>query len=287
MRALLVVNPSAGHRTAGPDDLEQAVQVIRDAGFIVDRAQTAPDHPDSGDLARRAIAERYDACIVAGGDGTVQPAAAALVDTDVVLGILPFGSFMNIAHGLGIPLTPLDAAAVIAKQNVHRADVGEVHGKLFFETAGVGLDAELFGAARNLEKGSWRRALRRVWRWFAHDTHRVKITVDGDTRAHRVMQILVLNSPYYGWALPLLPDANMKDGKLDVAVFPRMGRIALIRSLIALLRTRALPQKPIRYSSARISMTCDEPISVHADGKLAGTLPADFICRAGALRVFV
>ena len=63
MRALLVVNPSVGHRTAGPDDLERAVRVIRDAGFIVDRAQTAPDHPDSGDLARRAIAERYDACI--------------------------------------------------------------------------------------------------------------------------------------------------------------------------------------------------------------------------------
>ena len=282
----MIVNPSAGHRTAGPDDLQHAIQVIRDAGFVVDCVETAPDHPDSADLARRAIAEGYDACIVAGGDGTVAPAAAALLDTDVVLGILPFGSFMNIAHGLGIPLTPIDAAAVIADRNVHRADAGLVHGALFFETAGVGLDAELFGAARNAEKGSWRRALRRVWRWFTHETHRVKITVDGQTHAHRVMQILVLNSPYYGWALPLLPDASMEDGKLDVAVFPRMGRIALLRSVIALLRTRALPQKPVRYTGARIAMTCDEPISVHADGTPAGTLPAEFTCRAGALKVF-
>ena len=286
MRALLIVNPFAGHRTAGPDDLEQAVGIIRDAGFVVECVETAPEHPNSADLARRAIAERYDACIVAGGDGTVQPTAAALLDSEVVLGILPFGSFMNIAHGLGIPLTPLDAAAVIAKQKVHRADVGEVHGALFFETAGVGLDAELFGAARNAEKGSWLRALRRVWRWMTHDTHRVKITIDGQTHAHRVMQVLVLNSPYYGWALPLLPDASMEDGKLDVAVFPRMGRIALLRSLVSLLRTRALPQKPVRYAGARITMTCDEPISVHADGKVAGTLPAEFTCRAGALKVF-
>src|SRR6202171_4994491 len=120
LRALLVVNPAAGHRTAG---LLSAV------------AQPPPEHRPPPDLARRAIAERYDACIVAGGDGTVAPAAAALIDTDVTLGILPFGSFMNIAHGLGIPLVPIDAAAVIARRTVHRADVGDVHGSLFWETA--------------------------------------------------------------------------------------------------------------------------------------------------------
>ena len=91
MRALLVLNPSAGYRTAGLNDLEQAVRIIRDAGFVVECVETAPEHPNSADHARRAIAERYDACIVAGGDGTVQPAAAPLLDGDVVLGILSSG----------------------------------------------------------------------------------------------------------------------------------------------------------------------------------------------------
>ena len=287
LRALLVVNPAAGHRTAGPDDLERAVSILRDAGFAIELAETAPEHPTSADLARRAVEERYDACIVAGGDGTVQPAAAALIDTEVTLGILPFGSFMNIAHGLGIPLTPIDAATLIAKRNVHRADVGEVHGSLFFETAGVGLDAELFGAARNAERGRWRRAAVRVWRYLTHGTHRVRITIDGKTYAHRVMQILVLNSPYYAWALPLLPEGvSMEDGILDVAVFPRMGRLALLRSLIAVIRARQLPERPVRYRGACIAMTCEDPITVHADGRVAGTLPAEFRCRRGALKVF-
>src|SRR4051812_22393216 len=286
MRALLVVNPAAGHRTAGPNDLEQAVAVLRDAGFAIERVETSADGLTSADLARRAVAERFDACIVAGGDGTVAPAAGALVDTDVTLGILPFGSFMNIAHGLGIPLVPLDAARVIAKRDVRRADVGEVNGSLFFETAGVGLDAELFGAARHAERGSWRRATRRVWRWVTHGTHPVRITVDGRTHAHRAMQVLVVNSPYYAWALPLLPDASMDDGFLDVAVFPRMGRFALIRSLVAVMRMHPLPQKPVRYRGAKIAMSSDEPITIHADGKLAGALPSEFRCRAGALRVF-
>jgi diacylglycerol kinase family enzyme len=282
-----VVNPAAGQRTAGPGDLDQAIAVLREAGFAIEVAETAEEHPTSADLARRAIAERFDACIVAGGDGTVAPAAAALIDTDVTLGILPFGSFMNIAHGLGIPLTPIDAAAVIAKRNVHRADVGEVHGSLFFETAGVGLDAELFGAARHAERRRWLSAADRVRRYLAHGTHRVRITIDGETHAHRVMQILVLNSPYYAWALPLLPKGvSMEDGILDVAVFPRMGRLALLASLISVIRGRRLLQKPVRYRGARIAMASDDPITVHSDGRLAGTLPAEFQCRHGALRVF-
>ena len=286
MRALLVVNPAAGKRTAGPDDLERSIAVLKDAGFVLERVETTEEGVTSADLARRAIAERFEVCIVAGGDGTVAPAAAALIDTDVILGILPFGSFMNIANGLGIPLQPLDAAHVITKRRMRRADVGEVNGKLFFETAGIGLDAELFGAARHAERGSWRRALRRVWRWMTHDTHRVRISIDGKSHNHRVMQVLVANSPYYAWALPLMPDASMVDGILDVAVFPRMGRLALIGSLIAVIRMRHLPHQPVHYKGAKIAIDSEAPLAIHADGVLAGALPSQFLCRAGALRVF-
>jgi diacylglycerol kinase family enzyme len=125
-----------------------------------------------------------------------------------------------------------------------------------------------------------------VWRYLTHGSHRVRITTAEGTHAHRVMQVLVVNSPYYAWALPLLPDATMEDGILDVAVFPRMGRFALLRSLIAVMRSRRLPERPVRYRGAKIQIESDAPLSIHADGVLAGTLPSEFRCRAGALRVF-
>lgn len=286
MRALLVVNPRAGHRTAQDGDLEHCVARLGRAGFALDRVETAADHPSSRDLARRAVDEGYDACIVAGGDGTVAQAAAALVGTDVVLGILPFGSFMNIAHGLDLPLEPRPAAEVIARRRVHRADVGEVNGELFFETAGIGLDAELFGAARHMERRSIRRALRRVRRWLTHTTHPIVLDVDGERHQHRAMQVLVLNSPYYAWALRPLPDVVMDDGMLDIAVFPRMGRRSLFGSLVSVWRMNRLPGHPVRYRGATATMTADDPLSVHADGRVAGTLPTTFHCRRGALKVF-
>ena len=284
---MLITNPAAGGRHAEQGDLERCGEILRDAGFDLDIMETGAESPTSADLARRALREGYPICIVAGGDGTVAPAAAALLDTPVVLGILPFGSVMNIAHGLGIPLEPVKAAEVIARRSVQRADAAEVNGKVFFETAGIGLDAEMFGAARHAERGNWRRALRRAARWVTHHSYLVAITVDGREDRQRAMQVFVMNSPYYGWSLALLPKVSMTDGQLDVAVFPRVGRWALMASLFAVWRGGKLPVRPVVYRGARITVASDEAVAVHADGVLAGGLPAEFVCREASLSVFV
>jgi len=287
-RAMLVINPAAGERgeKREPGELERCEAILRDAGFSLDRVETGAESPTSADLARRAVEQGYEACIVAGGDGTVAPAAAALLDTSVVLGILPFGSVMNIAHGLDLPLEPVKAAQVIARRRVQRADAGDVRGKIFFETAGIGLDAEIFGAARHAERGDWRRAVRRGVRLLTQQSYRVEIRVDGREDRQRALQILVMNGPYYGFALEILPRVSMTDGLLDVAVFPRMGRWALVRSFITAWRGGKLPTRPVSYRGARIEIASADPVAVHADGILAGGLPAEFVCRKGALSVF-
>ncbi|MGH2473101.1 MAG: diacylglycerol/lipid kinase family protein [Candidatus Limnocylindria bacterium] len=285
-RALLIVNPGAGKRHAQDGDLPECVRLLGAAGFEIDCRETGPNGPTSADLARAALAEGFRVVLVAGGDGTVAPAATALLGTDVTLGILPFGSYMNIANGLGIPLEPIDAARVIAERKVKRSDVGEVAGKVFFETCGIGLDADAFGAARLVERRRWGPAFRRIWRWATASPHRVDITVDGKAESHRVLQIMIVNSPYYAWALPIVPDADMTDGKLEVAIFPRKGRLDLLRSVAEIWR-KGRPGRPPRLLRGKvIEIASSEPVPVHADGQIAGRLPVTVRCREGALRVF-
>jgi len=285
-RALLIVNPAAGKRHAEDGDLAECVKLLTAAGFDLDVRETGTDGPTSADLAKTGMAEGFRVVIVAGGDGTVAPAAIALLETEVTLGILPFGSYMNIANGLGIPLKPIEAARVIAERKVKRSDVGEVAGKVFFETCGIGIDADMFGAARLAERGQWRPALRRIMRWATANTHRVEITVDGKTERHRVLQILIVNSPYYGWALPIVPNADMTDGELDVAIFPRKGRLQLLGWMAQIWRT-GRPGKPPRVLRGKlVEIASEEGIPVHADGQIAGRLPISARCCEGALRVF-
>jgi diacylglycerol kinase (ATP) len=285
-RALLIVNPAAGKRHANDGDLAECVRLLVAAGFDIDLRETGTEGPTSADLAKAALAEGFPVVIVAGGDGTVAPAAAALLETTVTLGILPFGSYMNIANGLGIPLEPIDAARVIAERRIKRSDVGEVAGKVFFETCGIGIDADAFGAARLAERGQWRPALRRIVRWATADSHRVEITVDGKTERHRVLQILIVNSPFYAWALPIVPSADMTDGLLDVAIFPRKGRLQLFGWMAKIWRS-GRPGKPPRVLRGKvIEIASAEAVPVHADGQIAGRLPVTVRCCEGALRVF-
>src|SRR3979409_653882 len=97
MRAMLVTNPAAGERHAKSGDLERCEEILRSAGFVLDRVETGAESPTSADLARRAIEQGYQVCIVAGGDGTVAPAAAALLDSPGAPGVLPFGRGMKLA----------------------------------------------------------------------------------------------------------------------------------------------------------------------------------------------
>src|SRR5438270_3627875 len=129
-RAVLIVNPAAGKRHAEDGDLAECVRLLGAAGFDIDRRDTGPEGPTSADLAKSAVADGFRVVLVAGGDGTVAPAAIALIGTEATLGILPFGSFINIANCLGISLKSGVAARVIAVLMAKCSDVGEEVGKL-------------------------------------------------------------------------------------------------------------------------------------------------------------
>jgi diacylglycerol kinase family enzyme len=61
-----------------------------------------------------AIAGRYRFVIAAGGDGTVESVASGLVGTTATLGIIPLGTYNNVATCLGIPTDVEQACALIA-----------------------------------------------------------------------------------------------------------------------------------------------------------------------------
>src|SRR5258706_12376457 len=107
---MLVTNPAAGGRHAEEGDLERCQTVLRDAGFDLDIVETGAEKPTSADLARRAIADGYPVCIVAGGGGAWVPAAAGPLGTRVVLRCVPVGCAVNNRKVLGLPLEPVDAA---------------------------------------------------------------------------------------------------------------------------------------------------------------------------------
>ena len=284
-RALLIVNPAAGGGTARAD-VEALLDALR-AGFgTIDLLETGLEHPTAAELGEQAVRDGYDAVLVAGGDGTVGAAARALVGTNVVLGVLPFGTYMNIARAVGIPRQDrLAAAEIIARGDVRAVDVGEVAGQVFFEAAGIGLDADAFTAGRAIQRGDRGFAMAALGALIRRRGVRVRIDVDGRVRSHRILQAVVSNGPWYGWGFEVAPGARVDDGKLDLVIFGD-NKLRVLREMIAAAIDRDRPARGRRYLGARITLSATRDLAVHADGVIVGNLPQTFTVKPKALKMY-
>ena len=146
MKATVIVNPIAGPgRTATIGacvDLVKSVLASHQCDADV-RITTGPN--DANRFATEAVAEKVDLVAAWGGDGTVNGAAAGVSGTGIPLAIVPGGSGNGLARDLSIPFDAVQALTIAATGRVRAIDAGDLHGSLFFNVAGIGLDARIAG----------------------------------------------------------------------------------------------------------------------------------------------
>lgn len=305
---VLLVNPGSGGKPAAPrgdEDDEPTepghlLEALRSRGLDV-TMHVLSHGDDPGRLATTAVADGRDV-VAAGGDGTVGPIAAALTGTDATLGILPLGSWNNLATALGIPTRIAEALDLVVAGNDSPIDVGlawhprgeatdgpPADVERFFEAAGVGADAELFGTAELAERRGLLRAIRTGWRVLRRgQTPMVVETDDDDALQVDSPTAIVCNGPYVGLGFAVAPDANIADGLLNVVVFEGMTRWGLMRHFLAVARRRPRHEPQVVEIRARrvVIRGPRRTLPVHVDGRSIGTTPIAFAVDAGALRVF-
>ncbi|MBA2265399.1 MAG: diacylglycerol kinase family lipid kinase [Chloroflexi bacterium] len=298
---LLLVNPVAGGKPgSGPgladDEALLAADALRDAlkrrGLEVNYRELA-EGDDLAELAVHAADTGHDV-VVAGGDGTVSIAAAALVGHEsATLGILAMGSFNNMARGFGIPVTLEEALDVIGAGAVTHVDAGWVvigrdEGRPFFEAAGIGVDAVGFLAVELAERRGWWRAIRAFLRGLRLRKTPMRITLDGVAYRTGSPAVTVSNGPYHGAGFALSTDADPTDGMFEVAVFHGMTRIEVMRHFLAIARRKERREPRIgHYRAKRVTIEgIRRALPAHADGVSIGLTPVTFEVRPNALRVY-
>ena len=292
MRAVLIINPISGprrHRSV-IDGTALARAVFARHGIDVDvRVTTA--RGDARAFSERARAEGVQIVAAWGGDGTINEVASGIAFSDTVLGIVPGGSGNGLARELGIPLDAASALEVVAAGRTRRIDAGQVDSALFFNVAGVGLDALI---ARHIARPDARRgfsgyAQLTLGELPRYRAERYEIECDGVRREHRALFIALANSRQYGNGAQIAPAARLDDGRLDLVIVEAqpLWRIAtrvpdLFRG--TLTTGHGLVMQPMRAATIRAA----SPIAFHADGEpgLAGPT-VEVRVHAGALSVVV
>ena len=233
------------------------------------RTTTQPG--DGYAFAQEAVAAGLAPVIAWGGDGTVNEVATALVHRQVPLGIVPAGSGNGLAADLGIPFAARAALEVAAAGRTLAIDAGEVNGNLFFNIAGVGIDAVI--AARFAERGPGRRGLAGYLQLSASELFRYRcqsyqFTIDGEEIEHRAILIAIANGRQYGNRLLIAPGARLDDGLLEVVVVGDLSLVGVAWRLPALFRGTLSPGRGVVMRAARsIRLRSAGEIPYHLDGE--------------------
>jgi YegS/Rv2252/BmrU family lipid kinase len=256
---------------------------------------------DARRIAREAAGDGYDVVVAAGGDGTLNEAVNGIAEAPgglerVRLGVLPLGTVNVFARELAIPRS-LDAAwktilsgteTVIDLPSMEYSSTRGRSARYFAQLAGAGLDA------RAIELVHWplkkmMGPLAYVFAGFRALMGRQTL-MTADTGDRKVKGELVLVGPgrLYGGAFRVFPEADLRDGLLEICVFPRVNWLKLARCGPGLLLSGGLPPgATLNFRAGSFTLTCDVPAPVEADGEWVGHLPAKFSVRPRALRVIV
>lgn len=273
MRVLLVVNPHSRHgRTSGRDVRRQ----------LALRGVDAVENASSP--------EGLDAIVVAGGDGTFARAIGTALAFGLPIGLVPLGTFNDLARTLAIPFDVEEACAAIAQRGTRVIDVARVNGAYYASEASIGVSSRLTRLQKARDKQRFglfavlAGALSAVK--YVRPFH-ASISYDGTGVRLRTVQLTIANSNHFGGFITV-EDAAIDDGWLDlysIDIDSVGGALGLFGAVLSGRPRGAENVQTLR--STAFSVTTPRPRHIVADGEPAGTTPARFEVLRGALRVFV
>ena len=242
--------------------------------------------------ASRAVENGVDTIIVSGGDGTVSTISRVLVDTNVVLGVIPTGSGNGFARHFGIPLTVSKAVKALAGANVKAIDVGLVNDEPFFVTCSMAWDAAI---VRTFDKSPLRGILPYVFagvqEFFEYRPQNMSVTLaDGEDLDFKLPVIFTIaNLTQYGGGAMIAPHAKEDDGKLELVVGEQKDFALILANLPRLFDGSAhrIPRIVTR-STEKMTIRREKPVPIQIDGEVVDAPEIIEIgIKPGALKVLV
>jgi diacylglycerol kinase family enzyme len=276
---VVVVNPSAGSSSQAAEELRSE---LPEAEVV--------ELEEGGDLEAtlRSAADRGCALGVAGGDGSVNVAAALAAENGKALLVVPGGTLNHFAYALGLD-SIADAATAVRDGRAVAVDRGVIDGYTFVNTASIGSYVELVDAREKLED--------RIGKWPAvvvalggvlRRSEPVDLELDGQRR--KVWMIFVGNCRYHPAGFAPSWREHLDDGELDIRIVDGSHPWSRARLLLSVLTGRlarcgAYEQRFVRRLHVK---SLNGPLRLARDGETFDGSEEFTVCKADEpLRVYV
>jgi YegS/Rv2252/BmrU family lipid kinase len=268
---LVLANANAG--STEQESVAACCDVLRTLGSVEQVATSTPEEID--DHLARLDGRRL---VVAGGDGSVHAAVAALWRRGELavtpLGIVPLGTGNDLARTLGLPLDPAEAARVVDGGTERRLDLVLVDdGAVVVNAAhaGLGAVAAETGAALKDRLGQLAYPVGALVAGVRERGWELTVEVDGRAvvAGEAVLLAGVGNGRTIGGGTPLFPSADPGDGLLDVVVSTAVGPAARVAFGAALRSGEHVDRDDVLSATGREVRIAGDPVPHNADGEVS------------------
>lgn len=185
--------------------------------------------PEIDSIIERAVAEKVDWIIIAGGDGTIRTVVEKLANRDYLpyISIIPAGTVNLVAKELLMSNDPHAWIKRILKGIEVPVYLGRCNGHAFLTVTGIGFDSLVVDNVSELEKKllnkmayAWEGAetLRREM-FFSNWKYRFKVRFDKEAEWYEAASIIIGKSRYYAGRYNLFRSAALSNPVFFVAGF--------------------------------------------------------------------
>jgi diacylglycerol kinase (ATP) len=298
-KAVFLVNPASAGGTTGRRWPEIAHRCAA-LGLHGD-ALLSQESGHLGALARQAVQDGVELLVVVGGDGSVNEVVNGVAGLrGFELAVLPHGTGWDFVRTYGISRKLDEAVATVLDGNVREIDLGLVtfrtwagaEGRSYFaNVASAGISGAIARRANETSKALGGK-VSYYWATLAvfvgWQTGELRVTVEDETRAGRMIDVMVANGRYLGGGMMMCPEAEPDDGLFDVMLIGDVTKRDLLFVLPKTYRGKHLPHPRLELLRGRtVTVDADDPLPVELDGEQPGTTPARFEIVPRALRLRV
>ena len=171
--------------------------------------------------------KKADIIVACGGDGTINEVASCLVNTNIPLGIVPFGSGNGLASNLKISKKMEKALQTIKDGLLTKIDVGQINATYFFSNTGLGFDSDVIHNYEKISKRCLISYIKAVYLSFKNYTTSDSVCIQANEEKLIISPFMVFisNSNEMGYNMSLTPKASLRDGVLDVVIVPKIKKL--------------------------------------------------------------
>jgi diacylglycerol kinase family enzyme len=286
----VIVNSSSG--PGQEEGIENTLAEAFKAAGLEARISLARTGSEVIELAQRAARGDAEVVVAGGGDGTISSVAAAVINTNKRLGVLPFGTMNHFAKDLDIPLDLAGAIETIVAGHETYVDVAEVNGHVFINNSSLGLYPIIIHKRQKQQRLGWGKWPAYIWAALAvlrrYPFLNVRVAVDSAALNTRTPFVFVGNNKYEMEKLNIGSRAHLDRGELSLYMTNRTGRLGLVRlALRALLRGLHQEKDFVALCTREIWIeTRHKHVRVALDGEVTRIVPPlQYRARPRALRV--